>query len=114
MKLAFNALACGGILALAHVGPTAAGPIEDAEAAFNRGDYTTAMEILRPLAKRGDGGAEYDVGVMYDQGFGVAQNQTEAAKWYRRAADHGLEHAQHNLGSMYLEGQGVAQDYAEC
>ena len=113
MKLGIKALACG-VLALAHFGLAAAGPIEDAEVAFNRGDYVTAMKILRPLAERGDATAEYDVGVMYDQGFGVTQNQTELAKWYHRAADHGLAHAQHNLGSIYLEGQGVAQDYAEA
>ena len=78
MKLGIKALACG-VLALAHLGLAAAGPIEDAEVAFNRGDYVTAMKILRPLAERGDATAEYDVGVMYDQGFGVTQNQTEAA-----------------------------------
>jgi TPR repeat protein len=87
MKLAIKPLACGGVLALTRLGLAAAGPIEDAEAAFNRGDYATAMNILRPFAERGDAVAEYDVGVMYDQGFGVSQNEIEAAKWYRRAGD---------------------------
>ena len=37
MKLGIKALACG-VLALAHLGLAAAGPVEDAEVAFNRGD----------------------------------------------------------------------------
>ena len=43
MKLGIKALACG-ILALAHLGLAAAGPIEDPEGAFNRGDYVTAKD----------------------------------------------------------------------
>ena len=31
-----------------------AGPLEDAEAAFRRGNYGAAMRISRPLAEKGD------------------------------------------------------------
>jgi len=37
---------------------------------------------------------------------------TEAAKWYRLAAEQGNAEGQVNLGTMYAEGQGVPQDYA--
>jgi hypothetical protein len=46
---------------------------------FNRGNYVTAMKILRPLAERGGASGIQRTRVMYDQGFGVTQNQTEAA-----------------------------------
>jgi hypothetical protein len=34
------------------VKPVAAGPVEDANAAYERGDYATALELLRHLPSR--------------------------------------------------------------
>ena len=47
---------------------------------------------------------------MYDKGYGVAENDAEAAKWYRKAADQGHADAQYNLGLMYAQGEGVPED----
>ena len=49
---------------------------------------------------------------MYAKGNGVPQNYTEAAKWYRKAAELGDVEAQLYVGRMYANGQGVPQDYA--
>jgi TPR repeat protein len=49
---------------------------------------------------------------MFDQGQGVAQNDAEAARWYRKAADQGISEAQYNLGNMFAQGRGVAQSDA--
>jgi TPR repeat protein len=38
---------------------------------------------------------------MYHEGKGVPQDFAEAARWYRRAADHGHAMAQYNLGTCY-------------
>ena len=51
---------------------------------------------------------------MYYKGQGVPQDDAEAVKWYRLAADQGDAKAQYNLGNMYRKGQGVPQDYAEA
>jgi len=51
---------------------------------------------------------------MYDKGQGVSQDDKEAAKWYRLAADQGNEVAQLDLGLMYYAGQGVSRDYREA
>ena len=51
---------------------------------------------------------------MYESGRGVAQDQAEAAKWYRLAADQGFAYAQNALGMMYSNGQGVQQDYVSA
>ena len=48
---------------------------------------------------------------MYTKGEGVPENDTEAVKWYRMAAEQGIASAQYNLGVMYANGQGVPQDY---
>lgn len=51
---------------------------------------------------------------MYNEGKGIPQDYTEAAKWYQLAAQQGVAPAQFNLGNMYRKGQGVPKDYAEA
>ena len=51
---------------------------------------------------------------MYD-GEGVPEDDAEAARWFRLAADQGLAGAQYdNLGNMYADGRGVPEDDAEA
>ena len=47
--------------------------------------------------------AQYNLGIMYDS---VIDNDKEAMKWYRRAAEQGHEEAQYKLGMMYLNTEG--------
>ena len=101
------------VLACALSAPAWAG-FDEGLAAAERGDYETALREWRPLAERGDADAQYNLGVMYDTGQGVAQDYAEALKWYRRAAEQGHAAAQYNLGVVYGNGQGVAQDYVQA
>ena len=78
--------------------------------AYKRGDYKTALEEWQPLAEDGAPKPQFNLGLMYDNGRGVAQNYGEALKWYRKAAEQGYALAQFNLGGMYYEGRGVPQD----
>ena len=80
-------------------------------AAYKRGDYETALRELRPLANQGNAEAQFNLGVMYDKGEGVPQDDTEAVKWYRKAAEQGYAEAQYSLGLMYVKGWGVPQDH---
>ena len=70
-------------------------------AAYQSGDYATALREWTPLAKQGDAVAQYNLGVMYAQGQGVPQDYKTAVKWYRLAAEQGNADAQYNLGVMY-------------
>ena len=92
----------------------AAGGIDRGGAAYNRGDYDTALREWRPLAEEGVAGAQLNLGFMYDNGYGVPQNYKEAIKWYRRAAEQGNDRAQYNLGLMYDSGNGVPQDFVRA
>ena len=65
-------------------------------------------------AERGDATAQYDLGRMYDRGEGVAEDDREAARWFRKAAEQGHAKAQHRLGFMYATGEGVAEDDREA
>ncbi len=83
-------------------------------AAYQRGEFDTAFWELMPLAGRGYAEAQFNIGLMYDKGHGLAQDYAEAAKWYRRAAEQGHAFAQSSLGIMYENGQGVPQNYVEA
>jgi len=48
------------------------------------------------------------------KGLGLQQNDAEAVKWFRKAANQGLCGAQHSLGIMYEEGRGVPKDTYEA
>ena len=48
--------------------------------AYDRGDYATALKEWRPLAEQGHAKAQYNLGIMYDDGEGVAQDYAEAVK----------------------------------
>jgi len=87
---------------------------DEGVAAYRRGDYFTAFWELRPLAEQGHAGAQNGLGVMYVKGQGVKRDDSEALKWYTRAAEQGLAKAQFNLGLMYGRGRGVRQDDAEA
>ena len=77
-------------------------------------DDVMALRWLRPAAAQGHGGAQGNLGYMYQHGHGVPRDDAEAARLYRLAAEQGVAQAQHNLGVMYLHGQGVPKDTAEA
>ncbi|CAH9019263.1 tetratricopeptide repeat protein [Candidatus Nitrosacidococcus sp. I8] len=81
-----------------------------AVAAYDRKDYKTAFDLLTKLANQGDSGAQNNLGVMYHNGIGAAQDDKKAVYWYQKAAEQGHASAQNNLGVMYLNGIGIVQD----
>jgi TPR repeat protein len=99
---------------MASSGVAFADPFDDAIAAYDRGDYATAVRLCRPLAEQGDAQAQNALGAMYYNGKGVAQSFKEAVKWYRLSAAQGFLGAQLNLGAMYYEGEGVTEDFGRA
>ena len=85
-----------------------------ADKAYLRGDYEKAHKDVEFLAHGGEPRAQYDLGLMYDQGQGVQQSDARAMEWYERAARQGEPRAQYNLGLMYLNGQGVPPDLVKA
>ena len=51
---------------------------------------------------------------MYAIGRGVPEDDREAMKWFRAAAEQGIAAAQLNLGVMYANGKGVPEDDREA
>ena len=92
------------VLFVCAAGPAVAGPYEDAIAAYDKGDYATALRRFRLLAEQGNASAQSNLGLMYYNGQGVPQDYAAAAAWYRKAAEQGNAGGQFNLALMYFTG----------
>ena len=79
----------------------------------NEADRKVLAEI-RAGADKGDAKAQYELGRAFFSGtLGVAKDEAEAVKWFRKAAEQNVADAQYNLGVCYANGQGVPEDDAE-
>jgi TPR repeat protein len=107
IRLLSAAVLTGATMLAASV---AAGALQDAETAFDAGDYPRAFSLWRSQADTGNTEAEDRVGLSYLSGKGVAENDAEAVRWFRMAAQKGLADAEFNLAECYATGHGVAQD----
>ena len=62
-----------------------------------------------------DGGVDaHQRGMLHYRGNTVPKSLSEAAKWFRVAADNGHAGAQYNLGIMAFLGQGMTKDYTKA
>jgi TPR repeat protein len=82
--------------------------------AYNSGDYQTAIAEWQPLAEGGDAEAQFGMGLLYANGFGVPLDDNEALKWYLLAADQEHASAQCNIAVMHANGWGVPQSDDEA
>jgi tetratricopeptide (TPR) repeat protein len=114
LPVVLRAILAPGLMVAVLTAAASAGPFEDAAAAYRQGDYTRALRIIRPMARKGYAPAQFKLGLIYVRGNGVPQDYREALRWYRKAADQDNAAAQRNLGVMFGEGRGVPQDYAEA
>jgi len=62
-----------------------------------------AFALLQVGAIHGDATAMLDLGVFYQKGYGVAQDDAKAREWFEKAAAQGQGSAMHNLGALDWE-----------
>ena len=77
-------------------------------------DDVPNFKKMLQAAEQGNVDAQFNLGVMYDNGRGVRQDYKQAVQWYRKAAEQGHADAQYNLGVAYKKGEGVRQDDAQA
>ena len=82
--------------------------------AYESGDFVGAYGQWQPLAEGGDPRAQFNLGVLYDEGRGVTRDRSKAIEWWTRASENGDPQAQHNLGLAYLAGTGVPRDFKQA
>lgn len=80
--------------------------------AYKDKGYKVELITVQPAAEAGDASAQNRLGEMYEFGYGVNREASQAISWYQLAADQGLVAAQHNLGRAYNFGTGVQQDFS--
>ncbi len=71
---------------------------------------TPDLEATRAKADQGDADAQFGLGLKYGSAQGPAQDFSEAARWFRKAAEQNHCLAQFNLGMMLSTGQGMPRD----
>ena len=90
-------------------------PSQEAPAqASLRGPSAPSIRALHALAEQGNPEAQFNLGILYDQGRGLPKDKQEAVRWYRRAAMQADTFAQNALGDNYWEGTGVPKDDREA
>jgi TPR repeat protein len=118
MRQRVRTLFAGGVLMLALLGGAMAGPVEDGWSAYGRGDFATALQLLRPLADQGNAEAQAGLGAMYEtnarNNLTSPQDYVQGIVWLLKAANQGNASAQEILGYMYQNGEGVPQDHMQA
>lgn len=66
--------------------------------AYESGNYAAAFAEWKPLAEQGVVNAQYNLGLMYENGEGVTADRNASIKWYTLAAKQGSAKAQYKLG----------------
>ncbi|MBT4710508.1 MAG: hypothetical protein HOB82_03150 [Alphaproteobacteria bacterium] len=107
MKWITTALAVGFLVSAS---PVFADKLDDGIAAYDAGNFIRAIKLLQPLADQGVAAAQTHLGLMYDEGNGVAVDDAKAIEWYRLAAAQDDVLSLYLMGTMYDLGEGVAED----
>jgi len=83
---------------------------DQAATAMQQGNYAIAYCLWQPLAKHGDREAQFNIGWMYHNGYGLSINDEQALYWWLKAAANGSIDAHFALGDLYANGQGVERN----
>jgi len=75
-------------------------------AAYERGEFLSALRLWRDASEQGDVAADYRIGQLYEKGEGVGASIPDAEVWYKRAATGGHVESQYRLGVIYRFGAG--------
>lgn len=84
--------------------PASSGAFAEAEAAFANKNYAASLNLLRPLAEKGDTKAQHGLATHYRYGLGVEQDNASALKWEGLSAARGYARAKSALGAIVLNG----------
>jgi hypothetical protein len=75
---------------------------------------SATLDQLRQFADNGDSAAENALALRYASGDGVRQDDSEAARWFTKAAEAGNVKAQAALGTRYWAGRGVPSSLTQA
>jgi len=85
-----------------------------ADVQAQKDDSAAKIQRLTASAEKGDRFDQFSLGLRYGIGNGVAEDDVEAVKWFRKSAEQNFSAAQSALGACYKNGFGVTKDYVEA
>jgi TPR repeat protein len=83
-------------------------------AAYQANNMPLAYKEFLAAAEEGHSDSQFNVGLMFERGIGVGQDEKEAIVWYEKSAVQGNALAQYNLAVLYEHGRGTAVDFAQA
>jgi TPR repeat protein len=86
--------------------PLNASDVSDAINAMRAGNFAEAYCVLKPYAEAGDPEAQYNIGWMYLNGYGLMMNDSKALEWWQRSSDQGYTDASFSIAMLYSLGEG--------
>ncbi len=89
--------------------PLMASDVSDAINAMRAGNFAEAYCVLKPYAESGDPEAQYNIGWMYLNGYGLMMNDSQALDWWQRASDQGYTDASFSIAMLYSLGEGQVE-----
>lgn len=104
----------GVILMAVALSAAMAGPLDEATAAYARGDRATMLHLLSTVTDRDVDGAQSLLGKAFPTCKVDVPNYAEVVAVFRRGAEQGNPRAQFNLGNAYFFGSGVPRDHAQA
>lgn len=86
---------------------------------FNKKQFKESIEEFRKVienknSKKKKSDAMFNLGVMYDNGYGVKINKDKAFNYYMSAAEMKHKIAQYNLAWMYYNGDAIEKNFFEA
>lgn len=77
---------------------------------YDNQNFSKALEWFKKAASLEHAQAQFNLGVMYENGDGVAKDYNQALEWYNKAADNGNNEAMFRIGAIYF----MTQDYTNA
>jgi len=77
---------------------------------WRAGQWAQVLALMGPPANQGNAVAQFLMGELYDRGDGVPQDDEQAVRWWRKAAEQGLARAQNEVGVALTDGRGMSPD----
>jgi len=84
--------------------------IEECSAKINDKEYDSAFTVCQQAAEEENASAQFNLGIMFDNGEGTPKDAKQAVYWYTKAAEQGNATVQFYLGTRFDTGEGTPKD----
>jgi TPR repeat protein len=61
-------------------------------------------QTILKKAELGDGNNQFDLGIMYENGWGVPESGSRAVEWYTKSGENGVDMGYLKAGNIYANG----------